>query len=900
MKRDYTKIVMFLFVLAFTFSVKGQSELSKSKYAGIITSYLSSSENASKVSGSDLTDIYVNREVFSKKTGIANVYLNQRYNGIKIYNAITAVGIKNNKVFHFAEKFQKNIEERVTSKTPLLNESQAIEKAATYFKLGAIGEIQYIESEKGKAVFSKGAISQENIPVELVYTENEDGDLVLAWDLSIYTIESSHWWSVRVDARTGEIVNHNDWVISCNFDGNHSNHSDNHKAGNYSKSSVNLFKAESNSLYTPADGSQYNVYALPTESPFHGPRSIVTQPADATASPFGWHDTDGIAGAEYTITRGNNVWALDDINDNDGTDGFSPDGGASLNFDFPLNLDQNPRGYLDVSTVNLFYINNVMHDIWYQYGFDEASGNFQENNYGKGGAASDAVAAQSQDGGGQNNANFATPADGSAPRMQMYLWFAAGTPGDALIINNGSLAGGYQGFTASFGAVLSSPVTADLVVLTDDDGGESTDPNDACDLVTNAAALNGKIAVIRRGTCEFGVKMLAAENAGAIAALVVTDDREPGPMGPGAVGDQVTIPSIMIDKATGDAIIASLGNGDTINASLQDAGPYQRDGSFDNGVVAHEYGHGISTRLTGGADNSGCLNSNFQMGEGWSDWFGLMITMKPGDVGTTGRGIGTFDLNQPNDGLGIRLRRYSTDFAVNEYTFDATNDNTVEGQDVDGNDIIRNRRVHYIGTVWCTMLWDLTWAYVDKYGFDPDLYNGTGGNNRAMSVVIEGLKLQGCNPEFLEGRDGILAADMALTGGEDQCLIWDVFARRGLGVNASNGLPFRREDQVENFDTPDPADPSLANCTTLSAAKFNASDYSIFPNPASNLVTVKSKKDLGDVTLKLVDINGREVLTKRTSLIGEVELDVKGLQSGLYILNIKGDYIDTNEKIVIK
>ena len=65
-----------------------------------------------------------------------------------------------------------------------------------------------------------------------------------------------------------------------------------------------------------------------------------------------------------------------------------------------------------------------------------------------------------------------------------------------------------------------------------------------------------------------------------------------------------------------------------------------RDGDFDNGVVVHEYGHGISTRLTGGAGSSGCLNNTEQMGEGWSDYFGLVLTMEPGDAGTDSRGIG--------------------------------------------------------------------------------------------------------------------------------------------------------------------------------------------------------------------------------------------------------------------
>ena len=77
-----------------------------------------------------------------------------------------------------------------------------------------------------------------------------------------------------------------------------------------------------------------------------------------------------------------------------------------------------------------------------------------------------------------------------------------------------------------------------------------------------------------------------------------------------------------------------------------------KDGDYDNVVVAHEYGHGISIRLTGGASNSGCLNNQEQMGEGWSDWFGLMLTMKEGDQGTDARGIGTYLFGQGAGGAG--------------------------------------------------------------------------------------------------------------------------------------------------------------------------------------------------------------------------------------------------------
>jgi hypothetical protein len=100
------------------------------------------------------------------------------------------------------------------------------------------------------------------------------------------------------------------------------------------------------------------------------------------ASPYGWHDVNGLC-AEYIqeeITYGQRLILAERI-----LSGSSPDGGASLLFDFPyggVNVDAS--SYIDANT-NLFYMNNVMHDIWYRYGFDETSRNFQQNNYGKGG-----------------------------------------------------------------------------------------------------------------------------------------------------------------------------------------------------------------------------------------------------------------------------------------------------------------------------------------------------------------------------------------------------------------------------------------------------------------------------------------------------------------------------------
>ena len=884
MSKNYI-IGVFAFLSLFLFQLgQAQNNLEDNEFGLLIKTWLNQNKDKYELSESDISNLLVSDSYFSKKTRINHVYVNQAYQGVKIHNAISSVAVRDNFVFYYANGLIQDISSKVNTVTPVINAEAAINVAVNEYNLGSVSNLSTISNTNNNYVFSNGNVSKYDIPVSLVFQHTEDGSLKLAWDLSIRSLIGQNWYSVRVDAVNGQILDTNDFILSCDFgDGNHTNHN----SHNTSKiETIDLFKPSPSSSML-VDGSSYNVFAIPNESPSDGSREIVTEPADLVASPFGWHDTDGIAGAEFTTSRGNNVYALDDLLGTNLDLGISSEGTASLTFNDPLDFNQEPIGYLNASLTNLFYVNNIMHDIWYQYGFDEVSGNFQDNNYGNGGLGSDFIFAECQDGQGLNNAFFGTAGDGAASGMTMFLWNAVGPPGSPLTINTSSIAGDYSGLYATFGQPVTTPVTANLVLLVDDDAGVSTDPNDACDSILNSGALSGNIAVLRRGECEFGSKVLAAESAGAIGVIVINNaPTDVIVMGPGAEGALVTIPSIMISLTDGQAILTALNNGETINGSLVPAGPFQRDGSFDNVIVAHEYGHGISIRLTGGPSTAGCLGNDEDMGEGWSDWFGLMITMEATDLPETARGIATYSISQPIDGGGIRPFPYSNDFTVNPLTY------------IDTNDVANISEPHGIGTIWSTILWDLTWDYIAKYGFDSDFYNGTGGNNKIMQLVLDGLKLQACDPGFVQGRDALLAADNALTGGEDQCMIWEAFAARGVGLNAAQGSAGSRTDQIEDFSMPPATDPSLQNCTSLSVDEFNEASYSIFPNPTKDVLNIQVKKSFGKVTMTLTDINGRVVLTQDANLSSDTQLNISTLQSGVYILTIKGENINTNDKII--
>ncbi len=698
----------------------------------------------------EFTDIYRDR-----RNSVLHAYFRQTVDGIPVINAPAGIHLDSNgRVLTFASDLIPEIHKLSPARTPLLPPQQAILLLAQHLDLPANGTLTAGDSTPdGIQTYTLPELSLDPIPAANAYFL-QDQQLRLVWDIVIRPATQPDWWHGWVDAQSGQVLAIDNWV----------------------------------------DDASYRVFPLPLESPLDGSLSLEVDVDEMVASPFGWHDTDGVIGAEFTDTRGNNVLAQADLDANNtftpGVDPARPDGGAELIFDIPLDLNtQQPADYLDFAVVNLFYWNNILHDVLYQYGFDEVSGNFQENNYGRGGQASDAVNADAQDGSGTNNANFGTPPDGSNPRMQMFVF----TPSDTGLLQVNSppqISGDYNAAAAGFGPSLGPGTTADLDIVNDGSG----NPSQGCGPLNGFTP--GNIAVVDRGGCEFGQKGVNAQNAGAVAMVVINNQPGNGviTMGAGAQGGSVTIPSAMIGNSDGQLIRDQLPG---VNATLLDnsAGLLNRDSDLDAGIIAHEYGHGVSNRLTGGPGSAGCLFGAEQQGEGWSDFMALVFTPDPLDTADSPRGVGRWATFQDDDPAGgIRAFPYSRDLAVNPLTYA---DIRTAGQAGSPLSI-----PHGVGTVWATILWDMYWNLVDEYGFDPDLYRGTGGNNLAIQLVMDGMKMQPCGPTFVTSRDAILAADIASNGGVNQCAIWDAFARRGVGVCASDGGGPTTLNVSEDFQLP--------------------------------------------------------------------------------------------------
>jgi extracellular elastinolytic metalloproteinase len=738
----------------------------------------------------DLADLVITDRYQSTHNGITHVYLQQRYQSIPVYNALGSIHLdREGKTVYSTQRFLADLAARANAISPKKDAQTAL--ISTFEHLGIpMPHLPVLPRGNNPVKLEDKTLSRSTIPLELVYLPQPDNSLKLCWQVGVHDLRNQDYHVVFVDAENGQVLNTFNRTIYCHFGTIPSDTQAD--CDSHTHDDTKAATPEATGYFPDLnDRATYRVFKLPLESPSEGTQTLVVNPADPKASPFGWHDVNGIPGAEYTTTRGNNTFAYLDRNNDDSADGNLPDGGPELIFDFPFSSILEPIDQPLPSVTQLFYLNNVIHDLAYQYGFNEAAGNFQENNYSKGGKEKDAVMAQAQDGGGVNNANFLTLPDGDPGVMQMYLW----TPSNDFLLrieSPSNISGLLQTGGASFGPLITSKkITGRVVAVVD-----SVRSNLACSSISNIADVRGNIALITRGTCTFKEKTLRAAQAGAIGVIIANNQDQILTMGGDNTPPTPTIPAVLIKSSDAARIQAELNLAREVSATIafQGTGPALRDASMDNGITAHEYAHGISNRLTAGPSKVDCLFNDEAMGEGWSDFFTLVMTVKPGQTGKQAKGIGTYSLRQGSSGTGIRRMPYSTDFKINNQVY---------------NDIIGTRPAsattripHPVGEIWAATLWDLYWEMSSRYGWDPDLVTGKGGNNKAIQLVMDGMKLQPCNPGFVDGRDAILAADKLNYNGDNQCLIWEVFARRGIGFSARQGSTDDRNDGLQAFDLP--------------------------------------------------------------------------------------------------
>jgi extracellular elastinolytic metalloproteinase len=746
---------------------------------------LKKQQSVFKLTNRDLQDAQLVRQYRTEANGVQHFVWIQTLEGIELLGGVLNMNLlPSGEILSSGNRFIPDLATKVKVTKPVLSAESAIQIAAK--KLGITQSLVLKRSKQidnQSFVFNKTTDWQEDVKVKLHFFQAESAsksEIRLVWQVTCMKRGQQDRWSFNVDATDGNVLNQTNQTIYCQFESAHVPQKE-------ADCQQNVFKNKPTDVpflkQKLVNTGSYRVFALPIESPTNGNRTLEVNPADATASPFGWHDNNGIAGADFQITKGNNVHSYADETGIDSISSPEPNGGPNLIFDAPFDPTLEPIPNRNAGVINLFYQINRLHDITYKYGFDEQAGNFQDKNYSNVPGGADFIKARALSGrlnGSANNAFFVPSPDGDNGLMSMFVWTRTQ---DTLlhVTAPANLAGPFETGLAGFGATISNTPISGATVWANDG---SLSPNLGCNTLINNVL--GKIVFFERGTCEFGRKALTAQQQGAIGCVVCNYGDAVGQMASGSFGSQVTIPTVMLKKSDCDRLRNSVGNG--LNVTFQSmkpqAEPQLYDSDFDNGIIAHEFMHGVSNRLTG--TTFGCMQGVGEMpSEGWSDFLGLAVTAKATDRAAQRRGIGTYVARQGQNGNGIRKYPYSNDLNINPLTYD---------------DIILDSEIHAVGTVWTAMLWDLYWKMIDIYGFDSNLNNIHSGNGKALRLVMDGMKMQVCNPGFVEARDGILAADRADFSGAHQCLIWDVFARRGLGFRAKQGEATKTDDGQENFE----------------------------------------------------------------------------------------------------
>jgi uncharacterized protein (TIGR03437 family) len=187
----------------------------------------------------------------------------------------------------------------------------------------------------------------------------------------------------------------------------------------------------------------------------------------------------------------------------------------------------------------------------------------------------------------------------------------------------------------------------------------------------------------------------------------------------------------------------------------------QLDGDFDQGIIIHELTHGLSTRLVFNSSGLSGLQAG-GMGEGWSDYFGLVLLRSEADDLN-----GTYPVGQyatTNQARGIRRFPYSTNPSVFPLTY---------------KDVALRNQVHALGEIWCNTLLEMRALLIQRYGFQE-------GQRQSIQLVVDGLKLTPRAPTFIDARNAILLADRVNNRSANQCLLWQAFSKRGLGFWASS------------------------------------------------------------------------------------------------------------------
>ncbi len=401
---------------------------SSAKHSDILRNFVKENNSLIGVDDSQAENLKVTADYTNPDGNLSFAHLEQTINGIPVFRGEIKAGFtKQGEMIRVINNLAPGLDYASLS-GDFRNPADAVKAADGFLNQESKSNLAVNQAVSNdlKTVFGSGDWATT---AEKMYFPTEPGVAIPAWRVLIWEPVNAYY--VIVDAESGAML----WRKNITED--------------------------------QTQSATYNVYVNPNAM-----INVADNPFPLTPGPVTPNGQQGAAinrtmttliGNEPPYTFNNNGWITDGGNDTDGnaveagldrdaTDGVDITNGRSVGtnrvFNFALNPSNpntnsgdtpipageavsgcttivQPHGMNDAqraAITQLFYINNRYHDELYRLGFTEQAQNFQNSNFGRGGAENDRVSAEAQDCSGTNNANFSTPADGGRGRMQMYLW----------------------------------------------------------------------------------------------------------------------------------------------------------------------------------------------------------------------------------------------------------------------------------------------------------------------------------------------------------------------------------------------------------------------------------------------------------------------------------------------
>ena len=329
----------------------------------------------------DLASLTLVRDYTTRSNGVRTVTFAQSVDGVPVFDAVVTVHLDGSgDIVRITSSAGRTAGRQRAAQVPA---EQAVMAAVANIRPELTFVATRLGDATGAARFARGQLRRDLIASLTWFPV--DGALRLAWQVNVEPESESEAYDLLVDATTSEVLLRRNRVHFAQGSGR--------VLQSDAMQAIDPRRLDPMPIGQPGSGcpppSNYLVRSL--NGPFRDPATTL----------FG---TGRLSGNNAHVFRHDTT-----------TEGaLGTFDGTNWKFDFPFNS-------ADSAETALFFALNFAHDFFYDLGFDEAAGNFQQDNFNRGGIGGDPVKGNAR-ANGRNNANYMNAADGSSPTINMFLW----------------------------------------------------------------------------------------------------------------------------------------------------------------------------------------------------------------------------------------------------------------------------------------------------------------------------------------------------------------------------------------------------------------------------------------------------------------------------------------------